>query len=72
MNALLHRTRTMLALGIVVVIAAAASLVGAPSAAACPINPDGSCISTRPGASPVIPFAKLKLGKVQMRHIRGY
>ena len=70
MNAILHRTRNVLAFGVVVVMAAAALLVSAPTAAACPIYPDGSCISARPGGSPVSPFAKLKLGKVQMTHFR--
>ena len=70
MKALLHSTRNMLALGVVVVIAVAASLVSATTAAACPVYPDGSCISARPGVSPVIPRAKLKFVKVQMTQFR--
>ena len=70
MNAIFHRTRNVLALGIVVLIAAGASLVGAQSANACPIYPDGSCMTTRPAARDVIPPVKLKLTKLQIAQFR--
>lgn len=46
MNALVSRTRSGIALGIAVVSIAAVSLAGAPAAVACPIDADGTCLST--------------------------
>jgi len=58
MNAMLNRTRSTLALGIGVVSVAAGSLVSVPTAAACPINADGTCLTTRYNAQIPTPTAK--------------
>ena len=71
MNAIFHRTRNVLALGIVVVIAAAASLVSAQAASACAVYPDGSCISTRSTVRQhVTPSIKLRLAHLQIAQFR--
>ena len=70
MNAIFHRTRYVLALGIVVLIAAGASLVGAQTANACPIYPDGSCMTARPAVRGVTPSVKLRLTKLQIAQFR--
>ena len=41
---MLTRTKSMLALGVAVVVVVVGSLAGAPTAAACPIDPDGNCL----------------------------
>ena len=63
MTTLLNRTRSVLALGIAVVFVAAASLVGAPTAAACGIGDDGRCLVTQPVVRTPAAPAKAKHAK---------
>lgn len=55
---MLARTKSTLALGIVVALVAVGSLAGAPTADACPIDTDGNCLvipHTSRGVTPTKP-----------------
>ena len=67
---MLARTKSTLALGIVVALVAVGSLAGAPTAAACPIDADGNCLvipHTSRSTTPTKP-KKHQKAKAPIRH----
>ncbi len=67
---MLARTKSAIALGIVVALVALGSLAGAPTADACPIDADGSCLvipHTSRGVTPTKPKKHQKT-KAPIRH----
>jgi hypothetical protein len=73
MNTMLNRTRSSLALGVAMVVVATGALAGAPTASACPIDTDGTCLAQKYTLSIPTPTAKqkhVKQHKAVLRHSR--
>ena len=73
MNAVRNKTRSTFALGVALVVLATGALVGAPTASACPIDTDGTCLTTKYSLSVPTPTTKQKhhkQHKAALRHSR--
>ena len=73
MKAVRNKTRNTIALGVTLVVLATGALAGAPTASACPIDTDGTCLATKYSLSIPTPTTKqkhLKQHKAALRPAR--